>query len=336
VAHDRCADCHEDPHQGQFLSRATGSDCSSCHNQVSYKPALFDRAAHARAAFPLEGKHSELLCTDCHQPIGHTTVYITRRLICSACHNDQHAGQFAAAPWSNRCDACHVPAGFNLPTFMAARHSETKFALTGKHATVACDKCHQPLAQQPAAIVPVAASVGRKPSYEPARQYRFTSENCSACHNDPHQTKLSCETCHTTEAWEAVKAFDHATTQFPLNGSHQKASCADCHINRAALTAGTPPKALQFASHATECMSCHAAKDPHAGQFQTGHAEDCATCHVATEWKTVTFNHDQARFALDVAHRKVGCEKCHKEQKTTMGATIRVYRGTPTECVNCH
>ena len=85
-----------------------------------------------------------------------------------------------------------------------------------------------------------------------------------------------------------------------------------------------------------ECSSCHAMKDIHAGQFRNGREEDCTNCHAPTEWKQTIFNHDRAKFPLDVAHRKVACEKCHKEQKTAAGTTVRVYRGTPTECVNCH
>jgi hypothetical protein len=32
----------------------------------------------------------------------------------------------------------------------------------------------------------------------------------------------------------------------------------------------------------------------------------------------------------------VACEKCHKEQRNDAGKVIRSYRGTPSECVQCH
>jgi len=320
VAHVRCGDCHEDPHNSQFVSRLAGSDCSSCHNQTSYKPAIFDREAHGRSAFPLEGKHYELPCANCHPPAGRGTVYITRKVVCSACHADQHAGQFASLPWNNKCDSCHVPTGFQPSTFSVARHAETKFMLTGQHASVACSDCHKPIST--AMVWTAVVATNRTFSAGPS-QYHFTSETCNACHSDPHQTKLSCDTCHITEAWKTVQPFDHSTTKFALDGAHQKVTCTQCHVGTPAKLAGTPK----------QCSACHAAKDPHGGQFRNGDEEDCSSCHVTAQWKNNVFGHDRARFTLDVAHRNVACEKCHKEQTNAAGATIRVYRATPTECV---
>jgi hypothetical protein len=57
---------------------------------------------------------------------------------------------------------------------------------------------------------------------------------------------------------------------------------------------------------------------------------------VASGWNPPTFTHDQARFPLDVAHRNVACGKCHKNQGTANGKPVSIYRGTPTECVQCH
>ena len=323
IAHARCADCHQDQHKGQFASRAAGSDCSSCHNETGFKPALFDREAHRKSAFPLDGKHAGAACTECHKPAGSDTVFILKKLICSDCHADQHAGQFAAA-FGNKCDLCHKQDGFQPATFTVERHAQTKFPLKGKHAAAKCEDCHKAL---PESVAPVAAAmVAHSPASAP-RQYHFTAENCKTCHTDPHQTSLACETCHTPEAWKTILAFDHSAAHFKLDGAHQKVACTDCHK-------GTPAK---FAETASQCSSCHAAKDVHGGQFRSaGRDEDCSTCHVATEWSNKTFSHDHARFTLDVAHRNVTCEKCHKEQKDALGKMIRIYRGTPMECVNCH
>ena len=104
-------------------------------------------------------------------------------------------------------------------------------------------------------------------------------------------------------------------------------ACAQCHI-------GTPAK---FAQTASQCSACHAAKDVHGGQFRgEGREEECSSCHRTAQWTSNVFNHDRARFALDVAHRNVACEKCHKEQKNALGRMIRIYRDTPAECVKCH
>jgi len=329
IPHDRCSSCHEDPHKGQFSARVAGSDCSACHNQTSYRPALFDRETHRRSAFPLEGKHATVACADCHPPAGRDTVYLTRKLICSACHSDQHNGQFASTPFENKCDACHKQDGFLPTTFTVARHAQTKFALTGGHTKVDCAECHKPVAIV-AAAVPAAKS-GRAPT-GPVRQYHFTAQTCITCHVDPHQSTLACEGCHTTDRWKTVKRFDHSTTKFQLDRAHQKVTCTECH--RAEALA----KAPKFPMKSTQCSDCHSAQDVHGGQFLgDGRREDCSACHMATQWVEKTFSHDKTQFPLDVAHRNVTCEKCHKQQRPIGGGKLsRVYRDTSTECVKCH
>jgi len=76
IAHERCRDCHEDPHKGQFATRAAGSDCGSCHEVTGFKPTRFDRETHRQSAFPLEGKHAALRCPECHKPEGRDAVEI--------------------------------------------------------------------------------------------------------------------------------------------------------------------------------------------------------------------------------------------------------------------
>ncbi|MCA9753876.1 MAG: cytochrome c3 family protein, partial [Gemmatimonadetes bacterium] len=36
--HDTCAECHEDPHGGQFAGRDRGSDCGVCHGSAAFRP----------------------------------------------------------------------------------------------------------------------------------------------------------------------------------------------------------------------------------------------------------------------------------------------------------
>ena len=334
IAFERCADCHDrdDPHKGQFKERAAGSDCQSCHDEKDWKKALFDKETHKKSAFPLEGKHADVECLDCHQPKGKDAVYMTRKLICSACHTDRHGAEFASAPNENKCDVCHTQTGFQPTTFSVMRHAETKFTLTGRHAFVLCADCHKliepVIATLPLpAIAAMAVPAAKTFISGPLRQYHFASQTCETCHTDPHQTTLACESCHMTEQWKTLHAFDHSTTKFQLDGGHVKVKCADCHM-------GTTP---QFPNTPEQCTGCHAAKDVHAGQFRRGvQEEDCATCHVTARWELKDFNHDKSRFPLDVAHRNVACEKCHREQRGAAGKMVRSYRGTATECVQCH
>jgi hypothetical protein len=244
-------------------------------------------------------------------------VYKTGKLICSACHEDRHGGQFAAAPLENRCDQCHTAEGFPATTFTAARHAASRFPLIGGHAKVECAACHKPLD---------AAS-------PQPRRYRFAALTCDSCHADPHRTKAACETCHTPEGWKAVRPFDHSATRFRLENAHANAKCSQCHTPQP----GTAKPAPDFAGASTACYSCHEAKDVHAGQFRAaGREEDCATCHVPARWDQPIFSHNQTRYPLDVAHRNVACAKCHKEQVGAAARPVRIYRGTPLECVKCH
>ena len=334
VVFKRCSVCHEDPHKGQFKARAAGSDCNSCHDETNFKPALFDKETHKKSAFPLEGKHAGVECVDCHQPKGADAVYMTRKLTCSDCHTDRHGAEFASAPYENKCDACHTQTGFAPTTFTVMRHADTGFKLTGRHAFIMCADCHKLI--EPAAI-PLSSVLfaTMQPPLPLAktflsgslRQYHFASERCETCHPDPHHTNLGCESCHMTEQWKLLRAFDHSTTKFELDGGHAKVKCGDCHL-------GTPP---HFSVTPETCNECHAAKDVHGGQFWRGSpAEDCATCHVTARWEIKDFNHDKTRFPLDVAHRNVACDKCHREQTVAAGKPMKIYRGTATQCVQCH
>jgi hypothetical protein len=58
-----CADCHADPHAGQFLE-AGRTDCARCHSDA--EGLVFDHAIHSR--FPLDETHLPLDCSVCHLP----------------------------------------------------------------------------------------------------------------------------------------------------------------------------------------------------------------------------------------------------------------------------
>jgi len=59
-----CADCHADPHGGQFLEVQAGA-CERCHDVAAFRPA--SRFDHDRdAAFPLGAAHRSVACERCH------------------------------------------------------------------------------------------------------------------------------------------------------------------------------------------------------------------------------------------------------------------------------
>ncbi len=337
-----CADCHADPHRGQL-----GGACTSCHSQEAWKPARgFD---HAKSRFPLTGEHAKVECAKCHatpavakavdakgqpapqwKPLPHAD--------CANCHRDPHAGRFKAA-----CAKCHTTAGWKAINRTGFDHDATRYPLRGKHAAVACEKCHDPK----------APGGGAKP--------RFAQ--CLDCHRDAHAGTATlaggpadCAACHTVAGWRpsTYTVAAHATSAYPLEGAHARAECSGCHArrpdspaNRAAL--GTALVALR--PKAAACTDCHA--DPHAGRFRPGgpraKADDCRACHGPGAWRPSRYDaraHESAAWRLEGAHLAVPCAACHAELKAkpaaaTLAANAAAMRPLRFEekasaCADCH
>ncbi|HFA47731.1 MAG TPA: cytochrome c family protein [Bacteroidetes bacterium] len=58
-----CIDCHENVHGTQFEKEGV-TDCTRCHGFVAWDASHFD---HSTTAFPLEGKHVDVACAECHK-----------------------------------------------------------------------------------------------------------------------------------------------------------------------------------------------------------------------------------------------------------------------------
>jgi Class III cytochrome C family len=321
-----CSDCHRpDPHGGQFLKRKDGGKCEACHTVEGWKPAKFTVQDHATSAYPLEAKHAKVECAKCHIPAGAATRYKIKFAQCTDCHKDAHGGQFAAAPLLNRCEGCHTVKGFSPSTFTLARHKQTKFALTGAHAAVACADCH---------------TSKRKDGSLPA-PYHFADLACTACHEDVHRgqfreqmskKRAGCETCHSVDEWKDLTKFDHDRTAFPLAGAHKAAACIACH-KPPNLETGL--RNVSFKAAPKVCESCH--EDPHGKQFaRNGAAPGCEQCHRVVKWKPSTFDHEKTAFSLKGAHMQVRCTACHKQIVTVEDKQVLYYRPTPKECAACH
>lgn len=328
VPHERCLDCHRDQHKGQFLHRADGGDCGSCHTVTGWRPATFTEASHQATAYPLIGKHQGLACAKCHTPVGLDTDYRPRFQACVDCHRDPHAGQFANAPWANRCEGCHTVNGFRPATFSIQDHQSCRFPLKSAHAAVACQDCHQ------------------KGRSDDGWQFHFVNLACVGCHQDPHQGDFPeamtanraaaqdvCESCHGLASWQRLKSFDHTRAGFPLTGAHQALGCLACHRSR------DPEGRLRqipFKSASRQCAGCH--EDIYAGQFLVGgDTVDCARCHTTSRWPGTVFDHETgSNFSLRGAHRDVPCRMCHAGRQSATGRTIVMYKGTPRDCTSCH
>lgn len=362
---DTCATCHADPHKGSFKQ-----DCKACHSEAGWTNAPFD---HTQTKFSLTGKHAGLACEKCHArtpsangmalatsrgpasrpPSGGATarpsavpgsgsasrpvpgarpVATTRTtdfgglsMACASCHSDVHDGELGAA-----CETCHTADGFKRPTYSHPRFAEF---FGGQHASVTCEKCHQPQVSQPIAR-PVRTG---QPLL--AVKYKAATTACASCHKDVHlgQEAAACESCHSVQTAKfAVSNFAHATkTAFPLTGRHESTACAKCHkVETGAFPAGQGT-AVRFKGVGKQCAACH--DDVHLGQFK----DACETCHQTSVFKIPKYSHRNAKKLSGFfvgSHQRAACDACHKPS----AGQFPKARGTAIKfaidagCVSCH
>lgn len=310
---DRCETCHVDPHMGQFQRGNPPKSCADCHQISSFRETNFDHDRDTR--YKLTGKHEKVACNSCHITESRSgkevCVYRGLGMSCEDCHVDVHVGQFAKKPGEKSpCKNCHTTEAFKGGTLFD--HGDprfTRFGLTGKHASVKCERCHR--------TVTVAEN-------QKAVRYKPLPVQCVGCHADPHRGAFRkyypdsradrCEQCHQVSGWFRA-TFDHSKTGFVLKGAHSGVRCRLCHEG------GTFEKRIDHS-----CQSCH--KDIHAGQL----GQLCEKCHDEVSWRG-TFSaesHRRTNFPLTGRHALIPCEECHLEvrEKTFSRATL--------DCVACH
>lgn len=159
----QCVDCHKDVHNGQIDEKwYPGKTCASCHQASSWRDNHFD---HSKTKFALSGVHAKQECRACHIPDEAYKYgqFAGLHTDCASCHENVHETQFEENGVTN-CKKCHATAeSWKIKRF---DHNKTRFKLDGKHAKVACEACHKPIA------------VGEK-TYV---QYKFESFECVVCH----------------------------------------------------------------------------------------------------------------------------------------------------------
>lgn len=338
-----CADCHFDEHRGQLHQ----DDCASCHDEKGWAPA--PGFNHNDTEYPLRGKHRGVKCASCHvaetdgqahgfpKPASATFLRFAplQHQACLDCHKDPHGGRFGA-----RCESCHVVEGWGVLRNLTKErefHEKTRFKLTGAHLDVECRACHGPFPGQRAKFKGLAFAT------------------CAACHADAHLGQLGakgqapdCGACHADVSFAPAKydLAEHAKSRYPLEGAHAAVPCPRCHLDSPALQAKVPkalqrelkrkkrPERFSFVSFEwtrplDACGSCHA--DVHRNQFA---GKKCEGCHQVASFAKVTFDHQRdARFALEGAHAKAACEKCHRAPAA--GEPVK-YRPLEQSCRGCH
>ncbi len=324
---DRCTACHTDPHHGAFAST-----CQSCHTTNQWKSVpstvLAEKFDHARTKYPLLGKHALLQCDQCHAHSDFKKQIAFSR--CSDCHRpDPHSGQFAKRADAGECSSCHTVEGFKPAKFGVPEHKATAYPLEGKHAKVACDKCHIPAGK--------------------ATRYRIKFAQCIDCHRDVHERQFAaaptlnrCESCHTVQGFRpsTFTLARHQNARFRLAGSHLAVACSDCHKP---LEVPGAEKVARYRFEDRSCTACH--RDPHRGQFAermrrvaaSGKPAGCEICHSLASWKERSrFDHASTKFALSGAHRAVACADCHRPSNLEINLANVNFSIAPTSCEECH
>ncbi len=308
-----CASCHADPHKGRL-----GATCQTCHGTTSFKLSAFE---HPRRPEFFVGAHAGVACEKCHlaepasaagpakspAPAAASRKYRGVSFECATCHRDPHLGQVGAD-----CAKCHGLAtkGYKPDLF---RHAQSTFALTGRHESVPCAKCH-------------ARETGTFPAGR-GTAVRLTgiSTECRTCHKDPHLGQLPqrCETCHDTASFRVAK-FTHPARKETADffaGKHATIACAECHRKETAVYPAGRGTAVRY-TLPVDCAHCH--EDAHRGAL----GRDCASCHNVVIWRTASRAfHKTAAFPLEGKHLAVPCASCHLKG---------VLKGTPTGCYDCH
>ncbi|MEW5770206.1 MAG: cytochrome c3 family protein [Pseudomonadota bacterium] len=158
---------------------------------------------------------------------------------------------------------------------------------------------------------------------------------CLDCHKDidrdvkartgmhGRSAEKPCKSCHTEHKGREARiaaldkrTFDHAQTEFSLNGAHKEAKCEGCHQPR-----------RKYRQAPKLCNDCHRRDD-----FEKGHkghlGAKCESCHNESDWKETRFDHEKTRFRLlGGKHADAKCKACHVD---------KTYQDTPLTCVGCH
>jgi hypothetical protein len=359
-----CSNCHRDiasQIDGKrglhgFIDRRKVDACGPCHvdhngarvrlvNERSFRDAGFidpDKFDHRRVTkYELSGRHAELKCDQCHitahlesLPEGRKR-YLGLIQECTSCHKDVHEGTFGPS-----CDSCHGQSGAfkKAPLFTHTKD----FELTGGHANLTCQKCHQKTGETSVKMLLVKR--------QPVRA-------CASCHDDPHKGAFGndCRSCHdTVKPFKPASDFKH-TKDFPLTGAHAGPACADCH------KAGVRSVAELMVNKVSprQCADCHVS--PHSATLiatiraapTPPHIDVCTECHRADDRSflipvaTMTpTQHRATGFLLDPPHDKPQCVECHKEigkrKPLERGPTLAarfaaLYPGRSMQaCEKCH
>lgn len=210
------------------------------------------------------------------------------------------------------CASCHKTDGWTpiLDNPKFDHDFQTRFPLSGSHATAQCSSCHlDNRFDEPSATV----------------------TDCATCHIDVHQGSFAegCVSCHNTTSFQQVEGIGiHAQTNFPLTGAHSQITCISCHTDD---TDGA------FTPLETACVDCH--EDDYDASIIVDHVAagfplECETCHTDLQWQGALFDHVTASNGFDLvgSHQGLACASCHQPPELNL-----IFEpATNEDCISCH
>jgi hypothetical protein len=269
-ASDSCQTCHSqiDLAFTQAHLLAFGTNCLACHDGVDRYGDDFN---HNRYNFKLTGKHTAVVCTECHANAPRNIADLqSLPQDCKSCHqkNEPHQGKFGTD-----CAACHSTDAWKPAKF---DHNLADFKLVDSHVNVKCEQCHI------------------------NNVFKGTPTDCYSCHkkDDHHngQFGTDCSACHQPTKWDDA-TFDHNKSKFPLTGAHANVACQKCH------TTGV------FKGLSTDCASCHGDPGWHQGAFGLNCAA-CHNTNTWSNGK-FSGKHPSFGEEGGIHHGGATCKTCH-------------------------
>lgn len=221
---EACATCHKrEPHPPRWVAAGGAKGCAACHTTATFADATVENAQHATwSKFALKGKHLALKCEHCHAGLAR----IPENAECGSCHRDAHKGTRGT-----QCATCHDETTWKTAEVAFDHAKKTRFALTGKHAAIRCERCHT----QPGV-------------------FKHDTE-CASCHMPAHVKGLvseRCESCHTTSGFKLAK-IELAAYAGPIRAAVApmravSTGCESCHAG----IEGFHPR-----GEIVSCVGCH-------------------------------------------------------------------------------
>ena len=338
-----CNECHKDDDIHNFSGKFAKLECSECHNTTKWKGAKkFDH--NRETGYALIGAHAKQKCSKCHLPQGTSSTKYKFPSIktkkCLTCHEDHHKSKLSPKFSGGNCASCHSQNQWKISKF---DHSVTSFPLRGQHARNNCIDCHKQS----------SGGGGSRANFK----WVGLSKVCGSCHSDFHgyggrqSFKLGslkdCAQCHSDVGWKQNLSFSHdIQTRFPLEGSHLKNDCFQCHTTTQGKSIRGQKNELRtyhFRSlEKKSCATCH--ESPHSKKFHRRFkGAKCANCHTPKGWDVRSGTsgviggdrkfHQKTRFPLSGKHLNQPCKACHQRGGKQRYKFPNAKKGF---CVNCH